>query len=206
MPAAQVALALGKQFLKEKAISKGIEKYNNSSPETKVLIIALPVFILVLPLIAVLMMMLLVTSITSSYHSDVDKLGGAPTSYGSNITGEYLVVFQQAQTRYNVSWAVLAAIAETESSMGKYPIGIVSNAGAVGFMQFMPATWSGHTNPKAEKNKNIIITALKPYDAENLPPPNTGGLPYDTDPNNIALYGGYGTDGDGDGYADPITG
>src|SRR4051794_17912769 len=49
-------------------------------------------------------------------------------------------VYQAAGLRYGVPWEVLAAINEIESDYGRNPT--ESSAGAVGWMQFMPATWS----------------------------------------------------------------
>lgn len=201
MAVAETAVALGKTYLKKKAAQKAQE----SSPELKIIIILGIIALTMLPVILILVGYLAIAGITSSFHSDIDKLAGTPTSYAQHIVGEYLTIYQQAQDRYNVSWAVLAAIGEKESTSGTYPAGIVSPAGAVGFMQFMPGTWSGWTNPKGEKQASAILAAMKPYSKDNLPPPNASNLPYDTDPENIAKYGGYGTDGDGDGYADPFN-
>ena len=50
-----------------------------------------------------------------------------------------LPVYQAAGLRYGVPWEVLAAINEVESAYGLNPG--ESSAGAVGWMQFMPATW-----------------------------------------------------------------
>jgi len=50
-----------------------------------------------------------------------------------------LPIFQAASVQYNVPWQVLAAINEVETDWGhnQGP----SSAGAIGWMQFMPATW-----------------------------------------------------------------
>jgi soluble lytic murein transglycosylase-like protein len=50
-----------------------------------------------------------------------------------------LPVYQAAGLRYGVRWEVLAAINEVETNYGQNPT--ESSAGAVGWMQFMPATW-----------------------------------------------------------------
>jgi len=114
-------------------------------------------------------------------------LSGSPTDIASKEIGEYLTIFQQAQDRYGVSWAVLAAIAATESGFGKSPTYLnrrgISPAGAVGFMQFMPTTWSGSRNPKASDDP--------------------GNPQWDDNPETIRQYGGYGVDANGDGKADP---
>lgn len=108
---------------------------------------------------------------------------GTPTTIAVAEIGEYMPIFEQAQARYGVSWAVLAAICKIESGFGRN-MG-PSSAGAVGFMQFMPTTWSGSGNPLASDDPQSPS--------------------WDTDPERIARYGGYGVDGDGDGKADPFN-
>ena len=51
-----------------------------------------------------------------------------------------LSIYQAAGMQYGVRWEVLAAINEIETDYGRNLN--VSSAGAVGWMQFMPATWS----------------------------------------------------------------
>jgi murein DD-endopeptidase MepM/ murein hydrolase activator NlpD len=52
----------------------------------------------------------------------------------------YLIpIYKQAGHRYHVPWSVLAAINEIETDYGQNLS--VSSAGALGWMQFMPATW-----------------------------------------------------------------
>jgi hypothetical protein len=50
-----------------------------------------------------------------------------------------LPIYQAAGVEYDVPWQVLAAINEVETDYGRNLS--VSSAGAVGWMQFMPATW-----------------------------------------------------------------
>jgi hypothetical protein len=50
-----------------------------------------------------------------------------------------LPIYQAAAVQYGVPWEVLAAINEVETDYGNDQS--VSTAGAVGWMQFMPATW-----------------------------------------------------------------
>src|SRR5205814_8138361 len=50
-----------------------------------------------------------------------------------------LPIYQAAGIEYGVRWEVLAAINEIETDYGRNLN--VSTAGAVGWMQFMPATW-----------------------------------------------------------------
>src|SRR6185312_640201 len=51
-----------------------------------------------------------------------------------------LPIYQAAGVQYGIRWEVLAAINEIETDYGRNLN--VSSAGAVGWMQFMPATWS----------------------------------------------------------------
>src|SRR2546423_9214042 len=50
-----------------------------------------------------------------------------------------LPIYQAAAAQYGVPWQILAAINEIETDYGNDLS--VSSAGAVGWMQFMPATW-----------------------------------------------------------------
>ena len=141
-------------------------------------------------------------AIINTFHTDISKLGGEPTTYAVKEIGESLQMFRQAQSKYEVSWAVLAGIASIESGFGKSDYYVskkgVSEAGAVGYMQFMPLTWSGWSNPNAKNDPKWQPSVFPPS-------PETPGLPYDTNPSRIEQYGGYGVDGDGDGYADPYN-
>jgi len=53
-----------------------------------------------------------------------------------------LSIYQAAGTQYGVRWEVLAAINEIETDYGRNLN--VSSAGALGWMQFMPATWRAY--------------------------------------------------------------
>lgn len=115
---------------------------------------------------------------------------GKPTTTAvEDIPADFLPIFLKAAHEYGVSWAVLAAIAKIESGFGQgkeyLARGGVSPKGAVGFMQFMPTTWSGSGNPLARDDPDSPS--------------------WDTDPERIARYGGYGVDADGDGKADPYN-
>jgi hypothetical protein len=50
-----------------------------------------------------------------------------------------LPIYQAAGMQYGIRWEVLAGINEIETDYGRNLN--VSSAGAVGWMQFMPATW-----------------------------------------------------------------
>jgi soluble lytic murein transglycosylase-like protein len=53
-----------------------------------------------------------------------------------------LPIYQAAGSEYGVPWQILAAINEIETDYGRNVN--VSSAGAVGWMQFMPATWKAY--------------------------------------------------------------
>jgi murein DD-endopeptidase MepM/ murein hydrolase activator NlpD len=53
-----------------------------------------------------------------------------------------LPIFQAAGTAYGIPWQVLAAINEVETDYGRDLS--ISSAGAEGWMQFLPGTWSGY--------------------------------------------------------------
>lgn len=96
---------------------------------------------------------------------------------------KYLKIYKEAGKKYGVPWQVLAAIHKVETDFGRNLS--KSSVGASGHMQFMDKTWVGWSFPGG--------TALGDL-------PDTVDI---TDPKLIEKYGGYGTDGDGDGKADP---
>ena len=68
---------------------------------------------------------------------------GAPTAEGERaIPAELMGLYQAAERRYHVPWSVLAAINQIETDFGRN-LG-PSSAGAIGWMQFMPATWRAY--------------------------------------------------------------
>jgi Transglycosylase SLT domain len=64
------------------------------------------------------------------------------TGSQSPIPSFLLPIYQDCGRRYGVPWRVLAAINEVETAFGSNLV--VSSAGAVGWMQFMPSTWSAY--------------------------------------------------------------
>src|SRR3954447_21548986 len=90
---------------------------------------------------------------------------GAPTAEGERATpGELVGLYQAAERRYDVPWSVLAAINQIETDFGRN-LG-PSSAGAVGWMQFMPATWrvyavdaDGDGRADPDNPANAIFTA-----------------------------------------------
>lgn len=66
--------------------------------------------------------------------------GSPPIGFSSSNDSWLLPVWQEAGAIYGVPWQVLAAINRIESNNGRN-MG-PSSAGAIGWMQFMPSTWT----------------------------------------------------------------
>ena len=75
------------------------------------------------------------TSASSALGSLTQVIGGGdfPPSY-------LIPIYKAAGQRYDIPWQILAAINAVETDYGRDLS--VSSAGAIGWMQFMPATWS----------------------------------------------------------------
>ena len=71
-----------------------------------------------------------------------------------------LPIYQAAGIQYQVPWQVLAAINEIETDYGRNLS--VSSAGAVGWMQFMPATWKEWG---IDANDDGVADPFNPVDA-----------------------------------------
>jgi hypothetical protein len=71
-----------------------------------------------------------------------------------------LPIYQAAGIQYGIRWEVLAAINEIETDYGRNLN--VSSAGAVGWMQFMPATWRAYG---VDANKDGKRDPYNPVDA-----------------------------------------
>jgi len=110
-----------------------------------------------------LTMVVLIAVIGSLVHQqrcgDSGPLGRPPTSAASAIPRTLMPIFRAAERRYGVPWNVLAAINKVETDFGRNLN--VSSAGAIGWMQFMPATWrrygvdgdnDGHKDPYNPKD------------------------------------------------------
>jgi murein DD-endopeptidase MepM/ murein hydrolase activator NlpD len=69
-------------------------------------------------------------------------IGGLPSFFieSFQVPPFLLPIFQAAGTAYNIPWQVLAAINEVETDYGRDLS--ISSAGAEGWMQFLPETWS----------------------------------------------------------------
>lgn len=100
----------------------------------------------------------------------------------SDIPSDALAAYRQAAAAWSMDWAVLAAIGKVECDHGRAqlagcnPPDTINTAGARGYMQFIGSTWR---------------TSLGQHELEprSSPPAEDGG--------------GYSTDGDRDGDADP---
>ncbi len=71
-----------------------------------------------------------------------------------------LPIYQAAGIQYDVPWQILAAINEIETDYGRNLS--VSSAGAVGWMQFMPATWKTYG---VDANGDGVADPYNPVDA-----------------------------------------
>ena len=112
---------------------------------------------------------------------------GTISEFGANeIPAEYIPIYKEAAEKYGVPWNLLAAHHRVETNFSTISP-MISYAGAIGHFQFMPLTWVGWNYPGGSRlgNANIPDSIL-------------------TSPEAIKKYGGYGTDGNGDGRADPM--
>jgi cell wall-associated NlpC family hydrolase len=85
---------------------------------------------------------------------------------GSRPPPFLIPIYKAAARRYHISWTVLAAINAVETDYGRNVS--VSSAGAVGWMQFMPATWkkygvavTGKGSPDPYDPRDAIFAAAR---------------------------------------------
>ena len=71
-----------------------------------------------------------------------------------------LPIYQAAGMQYGVRWEILAGINEIETDYGRNLN--VSSAGALGWMQFMPATWKSYG---VDANRDGVKDPFNPVDA-----------------------------------------
>ena len=142
--------------------------------------------------ILLLLLFLLLTGLIFSFFSSESEsrgiTGGEPTELALNmIPSEFFPIYQAAGKMYGVPWNLLAAQHKVETDFSGIA-DMTSYVGAIGHMQFMPLTWIGWSYPGGDLLGNASIPK------EIL-----------TDPAMIQKYGGFGTDGNGDGVADPYN-
>lgn len=101
---------------------------------------------------------------------------------GGGVPPQFMPYYRSAEKKYGVHWYVLAAIHFVETGFSTHPT-MISSVGAVGHVQFMPATWVGWAY---DIGGGLVPKSL---DITSLPV--------------IAKGRGYGRDGNGDGKADP---
>ncbi|MEY8742654.1 peptidoglycan DD-metalloendopeptidase family protein [Bacillales bacterium AN1005] len=103
---------------------------------------------------------------------------------GAGVPAQYMPIYLAAEKKYGVHWYTLAAIHSKESMFGTISP-MVSPVGAIGQMQFLPATWVGWSY---DVGGGLVAASVDI-----------------TSPGVIKKGGGLGVDGDGDGKADPYN-
>lgn len=101
---------------------------------------------------------------------------------GAGVPPQFMPHYRSAEAKYKVDWYVLAAIHFVETGFSTHTT-MLSSAGAVGHMQFLPATWVGW---KYNIGGGLVLPSL---DITSISLISSGG--------------GYGRDANGDGKADP---
>lgn len=110
--------------------------------------------------------------------------GGAASGLHGYLA--FKAYYEKAAERYGVDWFILAAVHHKETTFSTHP-SMQSTAGALGHMQFMPCTWVGWSHPTCG---GLGRGSIPQNDLVSLP--------------TISRYGGLGTDGSGNGKADPF--
>jgi hypothetical protein len=78
-----------------------------------------------------------------------------------------LRLYDEGESRFDVPWTILAAVNLVESKMGR--LNGPSSAGALGPMQFMPATWDAYGKGSPFNTHNAIIAAARYLHASGAP-------------------------------------
>jgi cell wall-associated NlpC family hydrolase len=92
------------------------------------------------------------------------RSGGAPSPAGTaagEIPPYQLAVMQAVGSQAGIPWQVFAAIAKVESDFGRNMA--TSSAGAVGYGQFLPATWVGFGRGGDPYDYRDVIPAMARY-------------------------------------------
>lgn len=90
--------------------------------------------------IVLLLFLLIIMMLGVVISSRDNALPASSATAVEPIPAQLLPIYHRAGARYHVPWAVLAAINRVETNFGQDMA--VSSAGAIGFMQFEPATWA----------------------------------------------------------------
>lgn len=100
-----------------------------------------------------------------SLHQDsktsAEVLGTSTSAATGEIPAQYMPIYQEAGKKYGVDWSILASIHKIETDFSRIS-NMVSSAGAVGHMQFMPETFEAYG---VDGNKNGKISAYEVEDA-----------------------------------------
>ncbi|KUO19158.1 C40 family peptidase [Streptomyces dysideae] len=99
--------------------------------------------VLALPLLAALTIVALLGGLSSG-----GSMAASPSKHAvADIPAYLLALYQRAAPECpGLSWTVLAAIGKVETDHGRHPT-MVSSAGAVGPMQFLPSTFKAYAYP-----------------------------------------------------------
>jgi hypothetical protein len=106
------------------------------------------------------------TTTTAGDPLDIGSTPSGPVSVPNLVLKQFqippflLPIYQAAGTQYGIRWEILAAINEIETDYGRNLN--VSTAGAVGWMQFMPATWEMYG---VDANNDGVKDPYNPVDA-----------------------------------------
>ena len=181
--AKQVAGAAAKKAAKKAAVTAA--KTVAKSPIGMKIILIGGVILVLLLILVVFIGSLFMASFSSSSDTRSFTRGGQISQTGLEATPpEFIEYYKAAEAEYGVPWNILAGVHRVETVFSTNVS--ESYAGAVGHMQFMPCTWVGWNHPTCGGlgRGDISLAELR-------------------DPAVVAKYGGYGTDGDGDGIPDP---
>ncbi|WP_242652424.1 peptidoglycan DD-metalloendopeptidase family protein [Desulfofarcimen acetoxidans] len=124
-------------------------------------LITASVAIVIIVLFFVSMIFMVISTVTGMIGVSTGFRSGAPTGMAKSvIPADLMQIFLKAQEKYDVSWAVLAAVCKVETDFGRNMS--TSSAGAMGFMQFMPATWQQY---KQDGDGDGVYDPENPWDA-----------------------------------------
>lgn len=76
-------------------------------------------------------------------RAKVASYGSATGLLDKGVPGQFIPIYQAAGEKYGVDWFVLASIHKIETQFSSLS-SMVSYAGAIGHMQFMPGTWASY--------------------------------------------------------------